>query len=261
MKNLLIIGAAIICGLISCQQTPQNEITKDKDNTGREINFYTSDSIKIFGDLYELDKTAATILLFHQGASNAKGEYGPIIPELISDGYNVFAIDQRRGGQRYGDYNRTVAIIPYKKFSYCDAYADLEGALNYIIKAGFSGKIILWGSSYSATLAIQLASKHQNQISGVLAFSPASGGPMEGCTPDEYIKDLKIPLLLLRPPNEMAIESVKSQFDLAQQYNHQVYAAEYGTHGSSMLVSERVGNNVDKNWQVVEAFLNNLKRE
>jgi pimeloyl-ACP methyl ester carboxylesterase len=259
MKNILITAVGLIWVLISCQQNAKEEMTQDKVKASQEISFYTPDSIQIFGDLYETDKSAPTILLFHQGGSNAKGEYGPIIPELISEGFNVFAIDQRRGGQRYGEHNRTVARIPYQNFSYCDAYPELEGALNYIMKSGFSGNIILWGSSYSASLAIQLASKHEDQIAGVLAFSPASGEPMQGCTPDEYIKTLKIPLLLLRPPNEMAIESVKNQFELAQQYNHQVYVAEFGTHGSSMLVLERVGNNVDKNWQVVKSFLNELK--
>ena len=53
---------------------------------GKEIRFYTPDSIKIFGDLYELDKKGKTILLFHQGGSNARGEYAPIIPKLIEKG-------------------------------------------------------------------------------------------------------------------------------------------------------------------------------
>ena len=40
MKNLLIIGVVIICGLISCQQTPKNEIIGDKDNTALYFEFF-----------------------------------------------------------------------------------------------------------------------------------------------------------------------------------------------------------------------------
>jgi len=47
---------------------------------------------------------------------------------------------------------------------------------------------------------------------------------------------------------------------LAKKYGHQVYAPKYGVHGSSMLVKERVGNDVDGTWDVVFSFLNELKK-
>ena len=64
---------------------------------------------------------------------------------------------------------------------------------------------------------------YNDDVDGVLAFSPASGGPMKHCKPDEYFETLKVPLLLLRPLQELEIESVKNQFELAQKTNHQVY--------------------------------------
>jgi pimeloyl-ACP methyl ester carboxylesterase len=252
MRLTLILGLTI--AFISCQTTSKKE-GKVQVGHSTEIDFFTQDSIHIYGDLYEVDKSAPTVLLFHQGGSNARAEYGPIIPRLTGIEFNVFAIDQRRGGQLYGSYNRTVADIPDNSFEYCDAYADIEGALNFVINAGFTGKKILWGSSYSATLAIKLANQHPYDVHAVLAFSPASGGPMQACRPDEYFATLKVPLLLLRPSQEMEIESVKDQFDLAQQNNHQVYVAINGKHGSSMLVEQRVSNSTDENWQVVQAFL------
>jgi len=197
---LILIGITLLFS--SCRY----EIKKEKaieSNIVREISFYTPDSIKIFGDLYELDKKGSTILLFHQGGSNAKGEYASIIPKLIEKEFNVLAIDQRMGGQAYGSYNRTLANIPTNSFGdgygYCDAYNNIESALNFIIESDFTGNKILWGSSYSASLAIQLANNRQDDIKGVLAFSPASGGPMKECRPDEYFVSLEVPLLLLRP--------------------------------------------------------------
>ena len=244
-------------GLIySCQ----NSIPKSKSETSlQEVSFYTSDSIQIIGDLYELDKTATTLLLFHQGGSNARAEYGPIIPRLIENGFNILAIDQRMGGQTYGNYNRTIAQIRDHSFanpySYCDAYNNLEAALNYILESKFTGKKVIWGSSYSAALAIQLAANHPKDISGVLAFSPASGRSMTDCQPNIYFDKLTPPLLLLRPSSELQNENAKAQFELAVQHGHQTYLAEQGVHGSSMLVEERVGNNVEKNWSAVSRFL------
>ena len=240
----------------------QKKNVSNENSNAREISFYTPDSIQIFGDLYELDKKQHTILLFHQGGSNARGEYAPIIPKLIDEGFNVLAIDQRVGGQYYGSYNRTLANIPTNRYGdgygYCDAYNNLESALDYIIDSGFSGNTIIWGSSYSASLVIQLASNRQSDLDGVLAFSPASGGSMKDCLPDAYFETLKLPLLLVKPPHEMESENSKVQFELANKYNHQTYVPKNGVHGSSMLVAERVGSNVDETWQVVISFLNEV---
>ena len=264
MKITYLIITVTLLLFCSCENKTETKGT-NKINIVDEISFYTPDSIKIFGDLYELDKEENTILLFHQGGSNARGEYASIIPELIEKGYNVLAIDQRVGGQFYGSYNRTLANIPTNRFGdgygYCDAYNNIESALDYIIDSGFLGGKIIWGSSYSASLAIQLAARRQNDINGVLAFSPASGGSMKDCLPDEYFESLKKPLLILRPPNEMENENAKLQFELAGKYDHQTYVPKNGVHGSSMLVKERVGNDVEETWKVVYAFLDGIGKK
>ncbi len=256
MKQILwIIGVVLCTGLPGCVESRDAATESAGSN---EINFVTADSVQIIADLYVSNKTAPTILLFHQGGSNARAEYVTIIPRLMEKGYNIIAIDQRRGGQRYGSYNRTIARMPESNFSYCDAYADLENTLDYLIRSGFSGSKILWGSSYSASLAIKLANNRPEAVDAVLAFSPASGGPMEGCRPDEYFETLQVPLLLLRPKGEMEIASVQAQFDLARENNHQVYIAENGVHGSSMLVAKRVKADVAENWQIVESFISSV---
>ena len=247
--------------LISCQNDVKTD-TKENNSSSTEISFFTSDSIRIIGDLYAKDKTANTILLFHQGGSNARAEYGSITPKLIEMGYNVMATDQRVGGQIYGSYNRTLANIPTHSFgdgyTYCDAYNNLESALDYIINKGFTGKKIIWGSSYSASLVIQLAANRNDDIDGVLAFSPATGGSLKNCLPSPYLESITIPLLILKPRSEMDSESSTRQFELAEKYNHQTYIAENGVHGSSMLVKERTGSDVDQTWEVVEAFLDDV---
>jgi len=264
MKLSMAVFLGILLVFSSCKKQARKLETKE-DYIASEISFYTPDSIKIFGDLYELDKKNSTILLFHQGGSNAQGEYAPIIPRLIENGFNVLTIDQRVGGQYYGSYNRTLANIPTNSFGdgygYCDAYNNIENALDFIIESGFTGNKILWGSSYSASLAIQLANTRQHDISGVLAFSPAAGGSMKDCLPDPYFETLKIPLLLLRPPNEMENENAKAQFELAKEHNHHTYVAKHGIHGSSMLVKERVGNEVDETWNVVLSFISEVENK
>jgi len=197
-------------------------------------------------------------LLFHQGGSNARAEYTPIIIKLLNElpELNILAIDQRSGGQTYGSYNRTVFhLSPYKNHPMCAAYSDLEAALNYMVKQDISGPIIVWGSSYSGSLAIQLAANSGDTISAVLAFSPASGGPMANCKPDDYFEGMNTPLLVLRPEQELQIESVQKQFELLEQHGHQTYVAKNGVHGSSMLVQERVGKDTERTWSAILNFI------
>ena len=56
----------------------------------------------------------------------------------------------------------------------------------------------------------------------------------------------------------MENESAQAQFELAQTYNHQAFAAQYGVHGSSMLVPERVDGDIGETWEVVTSFLNGI---
>ena len=200
-------------------------------------------------------KRQPLILLFHQAGGDARGEYGPLVPRLSEAGYNVIAIDQRSGGERFGGVNRTVENLEAGDYGYCAVYPDLEGALAHAKGLGFTGKIAAWGSSYSAALVFQLAAKNQGDINAVLAFSPASGGPLAECAPKLFSADLKTPVLALRPVGETEIESVASQLARLKSEGHETYVADPGVHGSSMLNAERVGASTDETWAVVLDFL------
>ncbi len=260
MKKSLLLSLIFSIIISSCKEKEVETTTESKKEVSNEIHFFTNDSIKVYGDLYENNKSAPTLLIFHQGGSNTRAEYKSIIPILEKEGFNILTIDQRVGGQYfYGGYNRTVAEIDKNEYHYCDAYADMQAALNYAKKQGYTGKTILWGSSYSATLGLELAAKNQNTIAGVLAFSPASGPPMKDCQPNEYISSLKIPLLLMKPASEMTSERSQNQIKLAKESGHQTYIAENGVHGSSMLDESRVEGSSEETWNVVKTFLAQFK--
>ena len=221
---------------------------------GREVTFETKDGITIHADVHEIRKDAPLILLFHQGGASARGEYAPIIPWLLENGFNVMAIDQRLGAEMFGGVNRTKALVGDRGWGYCDAYPDVEAALRYAGKR-FTARPFLWGSSYSATLAIRLAAAHPDEVSGVLAFSPAGGEPMKGCDPGMYVGKLKVPLLVLRPASEMERPTSSAQAEMFREHGVEVFVAKNGVHGSSMLVAERVEGAVDETRARVLSFL------
>jgi dienelactone hydrolase len=222
-----------------------------------QVHFDAADGVRVYGDVYRSagGDNAPLILLFHQAGGDARGEYTQIANRLMQNGYNVLAIDQRAGGDRFGGGNRTMAGLDGQEYGYCDAYPDLEAALRYMRAEGFDGRLAVWGSSYSAALAFQLAAKNSDEVSALLGFSPSSGPPLADCSLLPYVSQIDVPALALRPHSEFEVESVQAQMKEFEAHGIQTYVANPGVHGSSMLNAERVGESTEAAWAVVLEFL------
>lgn len=224
---------------------------------GEDVNIIASDGIEISAYWQSVESAKATITLFHMGGGSAHGEYPNIAPKLNSYGFNTLAVDLRSGGDRLGAPNKTAARLG-EDVSYCDAYPDLVGSLNWVTANTTDVPVIAWGSSFSAALTIQLAAKQGNEIAGALAFSPASGGPMEDCKPDLFIGDVSIPMMMLRPDNEMEVPSVIAQAKAFRNLGYPYLEVAGGRHGSLMLDETRTEKDMHGAWGRVLSFLNYL---
>ena len=254
LKEGLVLFSRILASSLVCLLVIRTVWAQD---AARTFELETSDGITIHGDLHLPDgvEHPPLILAFHQGGGDGRGEYAPIIPRLLAEGYAVMTIDQRRGGDVFGGTNRTVEGLPEDAaYSYCDAYPDLEAALTHARSLAFD-RIIAWGSSYSATLAIRLAAQYPSYLDRVIAFSPAAGEPMGACQPREPASRLTIPAMMIRPEREASIETVAADLDAFRRMGHDVYVSPGGSHGSSVLVSGRTGAPTDEVWERVLSFL------
>jgi dienelactone hydrolase len=241
----------------SILEMPMEKVSRDifeYNRITKEVSFSSSEGVTLFGDLAIHPESDKILLLFHQGRSNVRAEFEYTLPKLYQMGYSILAMDIRNGGELYGSVNRTIANSAMES-AYCDAESDISSSLDHLLSLDLKKKIILTGSSFSATMSIRVAADHQKDIAGVIAFSPSSGGPMKDCLPDEAIADLKKPLLVVRPEREMEIESVADQLQLVKKNGHQTFVAPNGVHGSSLLVPYRVGKDVSENWLAIHNFL------
>ena len=166
------------------EQTAQiaPEATTAPEPHAGTITFPAADGLTVTALLYwNGNSDAPMILLFHQ-AENSSAEYLDIAPKLTAQGYNCLAVDQRSGGSNAGIENRTYQAAKQKNLptGYTDAYPDLEAALTYAEQELQAKQIIVWGSSYSASLALILAAQHPDEISAVLAFSPGEYFKLNG---------------------------------------------------------------------------------
>ncbi len=213
-----------------------------------------ADGVVVYGNIYfgELDRSAPLILLFHQGGSNARGEYGSLAPWLNEQGFRAIAWDARAGGDLYGATNRTQDTLSTgTPDHYCDAYNDLQAALDYVLKNQIAEKAIVWGSSYSGALVFRLAADNPGAISGVFAFSPASGGPMENCRARQWVDKVAAPKIVFKPTSEMERESSIEQKAILTDAGAEFFIVEDGIHGSSMLVDERTGHEMSETRELV----------
>jgi alpha-beta hydrolase superfamily lysophospholipase len=228
--------------------------------TARRLVLTTSDGIEIPALEYRTDATGGQpfVLLFHQGGASGPAEYATIAPRLHRMGYDVLVIDQRRGGDLFGGTNSVAVRFDQETTSYCEALPELEAALDYARRTDPARRVILWGSSYSAALVVQLAARRAEDVAGVLAFSPASGDSMDGCRPESFLDAVRAPVLAVRPSSEMAYGWIAEQLELFEDHGHATLVTDPGRHGSSTLVEERVGASTEEAWSVVGDFLSSL---
>lgn len=230
-------------------------------SSSEDVELRTDDGVVLHGDYVSAgNDSRPLILLFHQGGASVRAEYRNIAPRLAELGYDMLGFDLRRGGDLFDGHNRTLAALGDQEFTFCDAYADVQAALSYATHR-FSGRtLIAWGSSFSASLVVRLAADHPEALTGVLAFSPASGGPMGDCSANPYAEQVAVPLMVLRPESEAARESVAEQLQTFENAGHRTYVSRPGEHGSSMLDAGRVGVDTEATWDEVIDFLAGLAR-
>lgn len=223
-----------------------------------EVTATAEDGVTVFGtaSFGMLPDTAPLIVLFHQGGSNGRAEYAPLIPWLNENGYRTIAWDLRVGGDIYGGTNRTAdARLPIKPSSYCEGFPDMHAALDTSLNYSSSGQAIIWGSSYSGALVFHLAAEVPEKLSGVISASPANGPPMTDCLPQARLDELKTPAFVLSPTVEMKDDSDyedKTRFEAA---GVKFMIVEDGIHGSSMLVDARTEADMSDARAAVVAWL------
>lgn len=229
--------------LAGCATRPAPEPAGEVRRGSPQTLQISSGAWTLVADHHSVPDAHAVVVLFHQGGGSARGEYAFLVPDLLAAGHDVVTPDLPGGGDRFGPPNRTLARRPEPEgWSYCDALPDIRAVLDHARGVAGQRPVVAWGSSYSAALVILAAAADPDGIAAVLSFSPASGEPMEGCRPEEVAHDMDVPLLVVRPENEVAIPWVAEQLDLFAAAGHDTLIARPGAHGSSALNPERAGD-------------------
>jgi pimeloyl-ACP methyl ester carboxylesterase len=218
------------------------------------VTLTTADKVKVFGS-YEGtgDKTKTIMLLFHMAGANA-AEYAPIARKLVALGFNTLAIDQRSGGTAFGHANRTVKALG-RSTGYRAALPDLEAALRWAGVSGHTGKIVVCGSSYAASLVFLLAAKHPGEIAGLMAFSPGEyvGGKRTVRGAAAKLKDVAV--FVTSASDRQEIAAARAIFNAVPGKAKTLFVPKHAPHGASALREDANAAGQRQVWAAVERFL------
>ena len=222
------------------------------------VRLKTADGVTIYANYYPAKASSQPmILLFHQAHSN-RYEYSSIAPHLEALGFSCFATDQRFGGTMFGEDNETDAHMSKaaaQSRNVAGYEADLEAALAWAHAKDPQRKVILWGSSYSASLIFVLAAKHPAEVAGVLAFSPGEYFEDHPTLIEDAAKKVRVPVFITSENSADAVANATKIFDAVASTHKVHYSAKYAVHGSSTLLEDRNPKGAAVTWQVVMKFL------
>lgn len=234
----------------SVQQPTFDELAKKHLPT--KVEFTAKDGLLISGNLYEIGADKPVILLCHQAGYN-RVEYMDIAPRLNELGYNCLAIDQRSGGNFAGKSNNTVQRAKAKgvKNEMIDAKQDISAAIDFL-NDKYDRKVIVWGSSYSASLAL-LEGLGNEKVKAIIAFSPGDYfGETAPSLSTAFAKAEK-PFLVTSSKEEAPILKALIGTVQLEKNQTQFIPESDGFHGSRALWLGQKGSK--EYWDAVVAFL------
>ncbi|MTI33585.1 alpha/beta hydrolase [Xanthovirga aplysinae] len=255
LKLSLFLFAITLYGCNEVKETKEASLTNETETTRDQthtVTFPSLDSLEVTAKVYEIDMHSPVILLCHQARFN-KFEYEGIAQKLNQKGFNCIAIDQRSGGPIASKPNETTqrALKANKSTEFIDAEQDIIAAINFAFNK-YKRPVILWGSSYSSTLALYIAMENE-KVDAVISFSP-------GNYLSEYKGDLINQLPNLKKPmfitsSKYEAPGIKELISKMTLNKHQVHFTPNGNghHGSRALWPNQEGE--EEYWKAIDHFL------
>jgi dienelactone hydrolase len=231
-------------------------LSSNSAHSQQKITFTAKDGLVITADLYFGSTQNPYIILLHQ-AGYSRGEYREIAPKLVNLGYNCIALDQRSGEEVNFVKNETAARAKDLNLvrNYLDALPDIHAAIDYV-KQKTNKPIVLWGSSYSASLSLVVACQ-ELKVGALIVFSPG-----EYFEPNDFVKSkiskLSIPVLALSSKAEYPAMVEMLSVVPKKLLTTFKPSTDEGKHGSKALWESNPSNK--EYWMAVTMFFSKLKK-
>jgi pimeloyl-ACP methyl ester carboxylesterase len=222
----------------------------------RKVTFLAADGLEITADFYLYDNGAPYIILLHQ-ENSSRGEYREIAPKLLKTGFNCLAVDLRSGKESAFVQNETAREAQKNNISATkpDCEKDILAAMDYIRKTAVKNKCIIFGSSFSASLAMKVANQNKN-VTAVIAFSP--GEYFNQISVKDWLKDFNKMTFIASTKREQSFVAELLK-DIPEQFITQFIPSGDGIQGAPALWDDNPHAN--EYWMSLMMFINKVKSE
>ncbi len=219
-----------------------------------KLTFPSGDGLLVTADWYPVSSRLPVILLCHQNNSS-RGEFSETALRLNKFGFNCLAVDLRVGSEINGITNETANAAVTKKTTpgYLDASTDIIAAVNFLYEK-YQKPIVILGSSYSASLALIIASENP-KISSIVVFSPGEYFDDKNYVAN-HISKLSKPIFATssKAESEQVTDLLK---DVNSRIKLQYIPSSAGDHGSKVLWPSMPDN--QEYWIALMSFLDRIK--
>jgi len=222
----------------------------------KKITIMTAGNYKAVGDLYEVGANKPVILLCHQANYN-KYEYADIGPKLNEMGFNALAIDLTGGGTFAAHQNETIKnrgeIEVADRIKIVEN--EIEAAVNYLAER-YNNKVIVWGSSYTATLVVYAAINNKN-VKASISFSGFNHFGDSRPTLESMLPSLDKPFFMTSSKEEVpVVTKILKDQKLTEQQLQFIPNGE-GNHGSKAIWNGQ--KDAEEYWVALKSFLNDVR--
>ncbi len=235
----LIIGCLFLSGCATAQKT---------------ITFNAKDGLKVTADLYEVKEDAPYIVLSHL-SEHSRGEYKNTAVKLNALGFNCLAVDTRTGNEALGVINETAKEAKKQGLptDFLSSEQDVLAAIDYADSLANHKGIILFGSSFSASLALKIGVSNP-KVKAIVAFSPGEHFG-DKLTLRKEIENFNKPFFVTSSKKEAPdvatlISNIKSKT------KEQFIPKRHGAHGSIALWDYTSNN--EEYWLALTDFLKSI---
>ena len=221
------------------------------------VTFQSSDNLTITADFYETETVSKKWMIMCHQAEYSRGEYKEIARRMIKLNYNCLAIDMRSGGEV--NYVPNETAVEAKRLglpqTFLSCEVDILSAIEYVKSREKDAEIVLFGSSFSASLCLKIAQERPD-IKAVIAFSPGEFFSPQ-ISMKKTITGMSIPIYVGCAQSEYQYE--KTMFEGVKPQKVVIFRPEKadGMHGAKTLWWESTTRN--EYWLSLLFFLNSLQ--
>jgi dienelactone hydrolase len=202
-----------------------------------ETFIYTKDNLSLSVKYFipQSQEKPPVVILLHQFRKD-KTSWDEFIPDLLKNGYAVYAIDMRGHGKsnKFKD-GREIFYETMPESDWNQVSNDVHSVIEFVKtnSAVDSSKIGVIGASIGANTAIMASSLFSDEIKTAVALSP--GIEYHHLKTYDYAKNLKNPLMMAVANNDAYAFESSNELDKVIKSKHALNVYEGAEHGTNLL--------------------------